>query len=645
MDMYYIMKIIREDSLEENIKDKLCYFCEYYDFAGKRMDADSLPFYPLTPHTLLRMLEEELRNEKVSRNLEFLKSHLKKAAGKDRICREQFGFLLGLLTEHLLSDKEYALRVCQEMLDKMGRGNYAGSLCTHLEEILFDGRELTDRKEEIRYLVEALLVEQQLYGYSVKSIQQLLGRMFQGWQQIGSAFYTEYPFMPALEEGDTSLKVEEYMERLTLRDRIKDLAKLFEKQEQTYIFVCGVSGIKGENLDLEIGNVKLYNAVFYPKFGFERKSEEDGEEESAFAPEIGCPIHAAVTLCNIDKENFISQAKREVEKAIDVICCYSAVDVPIYIDMSAYIVLDEKENMYQTGMRAEENRFLREIRGLDYDRLSLERFQESYRKYSGAILAAENRLSVTIRNAVRQFRKGQEAQRPEDKLLNDWISLESLFPNELALPQEIAGRMDDRKTRFSQICGLVPTMLVRGRFFEYFWECHRYCMNLYFSYINGEDNPFFPISEELARKCDFKLQGELHIIPFLESLGEILAKVPDGVTKDYLTEVRSYVDDAEEAGKLLKRLEEKVEEELLMGYRLRNIIVHNAKSSTDYVEYYEARLQKISGDVIRRIIWLYEEHPLWTMEDILLRGNIGNREMKESVRKEGVIGWMVQSEC
>lgn len=640
MDLRYIMDIVQSDSLEKEIEDKLSYFWEYYHFASRRMETDSLQLYPLTIHTVLRMIEEELRNEKVSRNLEFLKSCLQKAAGGDRICREQFVFLLNLLTEHLLSNKEYALRVCQEMLDKMEQGNYAKSLCKGLEEILFDEEALKVRKEEIRYLVEALLVEQQLYGYSVKSIQQLPARMFQDWQQTGGIFYTEYPFMPALEESNTSLAVKEYMERLTVRDRIKDLAKLFEKQEQTYILVCGISGIKGKDLDLEIGNVKIYNAQSYPKFEFERGPEQEDEAESSYIPEIRCRIHAAVTLRNMDKDNFISQAKREMEKAIDVICCYSDIRVPIYIDMSAYVVLDEKSDMYQTGMRAEGEVYRREVEGLDYDRVRLESFQELYRKYNDSILKTEGRMPVNIKNAVRWFRKGKEAQRPEDKLLNDWICLESLFPNNLVLPQEIMTKWDDRKSKFSQICSLVPTMLVRKRFFEYFWECHTYCMNLYLNYKDGKDNIFFPISEELARKCDFRLGENLYLIPFLESLGEILEKIPDGVTKDYLTEVRTYVDHADKAGKLLKKLEEKIEEELLMGYRLRNIIVHNAKSSTDYVEYYEAGLQRISGDVIRRVIYLYEEHPSWTMEDILQRENIEKREMGEKVKKEGVLTWM-----
>lgn len=545
-----------------------------------------------------------------------------------------------LLQEHLLSDKEYALRVCQEILDKMEPGKYAQSLCKHLEEILFDEKAMAVRKEEIRYLVEALLVEQQLYGYSVKSIQQLLYKIFQGWQRVGNTFYTEYPFMPVLEDGNRSVAVKEYMERLTVRDRIKDLSRLFEKQEQTYILVCGISGIKGEDLNLEIGNVKIYNAMFHPKFEFERAVEQEDEEDGSFVPKIKCRIHAAVILRNMDKDNFISQAKREVEKAIDVICCYSDIRVPIYIDMSAYVVLDEKADMFQAGMRAEGDVYRREVEGLDYDRVRIESFQEAYRKYSDSVLTKDGRMSVTIKNAVRWFRKGREAQRSEDKLLNDWISLESLFPNALTLPQEIIGKMDDRKTKFNQICGLVPTMLVRQRFFEYFWECHNHCLNLYLYYKDGKDNSFFPISEELARKCDLRLGENLCIIPFLESLGEILEKLPDGVTKDYLTEVKASVDDAKEAGKLLKKLEEKIEEELLMGYRLRNIIVHNAKSSTDYVEYYETRLQKISGDVIRRVIYLYEEHPFWTMEDILQRENIGKRQMKERVKEEGVVTWM-----
>lgn len=644
MDIQYIMSIIQRDSLGREIEEKLRYFFEYYEFAGRRMESGSLPFYPLLPHTIFRMLQEELQREKNGRNLEFLGTRLEKVVGRDKVCQEQFGFLKGLLMEHLVSDKEYALHVCQEILDRMETENYAGSLCGRLEEILFDGKTLAERKEEIRYLVEALLTEQQLYGYSIKSIQQLPNKLLQGWGQVRGIIYTDYPFAPVFEGADRSLRVREYMEELTVRDRIRDLARLFDKQEQTYILVCGISGMKGDEIDFEIGNVKIYNAKFHPKFAFEKENgteEKNGsKKEGLESAKIKCLIHAAVTVRGFDQENFIPQAKREVEKAIDIICCYSDIHVPIHIDMSVYQILDEQFQPHGAGMRAEGEAFLREMMGINYDRGGLGELQELYLKYSSSVLAGEGELPVVIQNAARWFRKGKETQRPEDKLLNDWICLESLFPNQLELPKEIGNKLDDRKSKFNQIYGLVPVMLIRKRFFEYFWKCQNDCLNLYFQYNNRKDNNVFPISEELAKKCDFKLEGQINLLPFLESLGEIVESIPDGVFKDYLEEVRSCVEDAKAVNRLWKKLEARMEEELLMGYRLRNIIVHNAQSSTDYVEYYETQLRRISGDVIRLIIHLYEEHPSRTMADILQRENIENREMKKQVEKEGVITWI-----
>lgn len=642
MDCQFIRNIIRNESPEQNIADKICYFVEYYDFAGRRMETDLLPFYPLTPHTVLRMLAEELQNEKVGRNLEFFKSRLQKAVGKDRVCRERYGFLTGLLMTHMASDKEYALQVCREILDKMEPGNYAGSLCRRLEEILFDEKVIAQRKEEIRYLVEALLSEQQLYGYSVKSIRQLPGNLFQGWRQYGHFIHTDYPFLPEPEGTDRSAQIREYMEKLTVRDRIRDLARLFVKKEQTFILVCGLSGIKGDEVDFEIGNVKIYNARFYPKFDFEKTEAEQSEapeEDGPEAEKIKCPVHAAVTLRDIDRENFIAQARREVERAVDLICCYSEIRVPVYIDMSVYLILDEGLNRYSTGMRAEGEAFRRAVEGLDYNKCDVKIYQELYRKYHDFVLTGEGGLSAAIQNAVRWFRKGQETQRTEDRLLNEWICLESLFPNRIELPQEIMKKPDERKTKFHQIYALVPTMLIRQRFYQYFWACHDYCTNLYFDCRNRE-NSIFPVSEELARKCDFKYTGRMNLIPFLESLGEITGNIPDSAARDYLEEVRGCLEDEKAVSRLWKRLEEKTEEELLMGYRLRNIIVHNARSSADYVEYYENRLQRISGDVLRRIIYLYEEHPQRTIADILQRENIANREMKEQIQKEGVTDWM-----
>lgn len=632
----YITKIVRSEIEEGYVRDKLCYFIEYYEFAFDQMENGTLEWYPLNSHAILRMLEDEMKNYPNSRNLHFFKKVLNRVKGRDYVCHKKYNFLIEQLLQLILSDEAYALQICRELLERMEQGKYAKNLCIRMEEVLFDDQSLECRKEEIRYLTISLLIEQKIYGYSTKKIQNLLKELFSEWESVQGIIYTDYPFIPDFETENRSQCIKEYMEKLKVRDRIHDMSRIFEQQTTKFVFVCGISGMKGEMLDLEIGRAKIYNAEYSPKFDFEGSDYRDED----FTPyKIAGSIHAAVELDCMDDENFKKEAKKEIEKAIDIICCYSQIQVPININMSKYVVLNANHQAFKTGAGIDYN-IHRDLRGLDYNGSNLKDLQEIYQKYTGAVLEVENDLALAIQNSARWFRKGEESVREEDKLLNDWICMESLFPDELELPKEIQDQPDSRKSKFGDIYSLIPTMILRKRLFAYFWDCFSLCNNLYLNNRKEKDDNPFPISEELAKNCGFKAEGQLNLLPFLESLEKMINQIPNGVIKDYLQEVQDYVSGKREISKLIAKITDECKEQLLMGYRFRNIIVHNAKSNMDFIEYYEEQLRGVARDVIRLVIGVHEEHAKWDMAELLLRKNIENREMIEELKSQNLIDWM-----
>lgn len=635
MDYLHITDIVKSQLPEGHDRDKICYFIEYYCLSCRWLEKGVLEVYPFSVHVILHMLEDELKNYPNSRNLLFFREAVAQVRGKDSVCRQEYGYLLEQLQQHMISDKDYSLQICRELLDKMKQGKYAGSICERLETILFDDKTLEKQKDELRYLTVVLIIEQKLYGYSTKSIQKLPQQLFQSWRSVQDMIYTNYPFVPEFQGENTSLQIKEYMENLRVRDRIHDLQKVFERKPEKCVFVCGISGMKGQMLDLEIGNVKIYHADFAPKFDFE-KGEDDFIVER-----IKSPVHAAVEMVSLEQENFREEAKREVEKALDIICCYSSIQVPIHIDMSEYVVLDKELKICSSGGAIDEFAS-RNLRGLDYDRDNWQELQDLYQKYAGAVLEKEDEVSSAIQNSARWFRKGEESVREEDKLLNYWIALESLFPDELALPKEMLIQPEE-KSKFNEIQSLVPMMLLRNRLFQYFWEAFYFCNNMYLNYRRTKgDNPF-PISKELAQKCGFKAEGRMYLIPFLESLDEIISKMPDGAAKDYLFQIQSYTTKKEQLKKLIAQIGDKMRAELLMGYRFRNIIVHNAKSDMQFIGFYEKRLRSISGDVIRLTIYLHEQYQKRSLPELIVRRAIESREMAEKLKHQNIVDWMKEN--
>lgn len=108
----YIKKIVQSEITEEHVKDKLCYFIEYYEFVSSQMENGTLEWYPLNPHIILRMLEDELKNYLNRRNLQFFKKALIRVKSNDYVCREKYNYLIEQLQQFILSDEAYAFQIC-----------------------------------------------------------------------------------------------------------------------------------------------------------------------------------------------------------------------------------------------------------------------------------------------------------------------------------------------------------------------------------------------------------------------------------------------------------------------------------------------------------------------------------------------------
>lgn len=630
-----IISVIKNQLAEGNSRDKVCYFVEYYEFAVRRIERDELAFYPLNFHVVLRLLEDELENYSNNRNLKFFRDAISDVKNKDSVCCETCNYLVTQLLQFMLSDREYSLQICRELLERMEQGKYAIDLCKRLEKILFDEKELSVRKDEIKYIVTSLFVEQGLYGYSKKHIQEFVRNLFKGWQRSGDYIYTYYPFAPEYEEKDASQQLKEYMEKLTIKDRIHDILKLFTKEREKFVFVCGISGMQGQELDFKLGNVTIYNAKLVPKFEFEKKKEE---AEKLF-DNIKRPIHAAIELYSVDPENFMEEARREIERALDIICCYSAIQVPIYIDMTQYVVLDDKLQVCRSGGGIDDT-LHRDFRGINYDRDNMDELRKLYQRYTGVVLETENRLSHVIQNSAGWYRKGEEAKKEEDKLLNYWISLESVFPDGLDMPEEIMKRKGGRESKFDDIYNVIPMMLLRKGLFQYFWDGFYLCSNLYYNNRNKTENNPFPVSKELAVKCGFESDTTVYLLPFLESLHEIIEQIPDGVIKENLSEMQEYIAGGRNIDDLITGIIKGYEHDILIGYRFRNMIVHNARGNVDFLGYYEKKLRMIAGDVVRLVVYLYEEHPEWELSELFIRKNIESREMINELKSMKLVEWM-----
>ena len=70
------------------------------------------------------------------------------------------------------------------------------------------------------------------------------------------------------------------------------------------------------------------------------------------------------------------------------------------------------------------------------------------------------------------------------------------------------------------------------------------------------------------------------------------------------------------------------------------MIVHNSRGNVDFLGYYEKKLRMIAGDVVRLVVYLYEEHPEWELSELFIRKNIESREMINELKSMKLVEWM-----
>ena len=85
---------------------------------------------------------------------------------------------------------------------------------------------------------------------------------------------------------------------------------------------------------------------------------------------------------------------------------------------------------------------------------------------------------------------------------------------------------------------------------------------------------------------------------FLDAVPEMIACMNDDIAKDELADMRAFY----QSDKGIKEKEKRIKEDLLLIYRLRNMIVHNAALTSVNISFYAQEARFISQRVIRYVI-------------------------------------------
>ena len=614
-----------------DMNPKVKYFISYY-FDKVEMFRQGLPDFSIfNLHTLINLVVEELSKNNNNRNLTFFYNKLQEIKKKDIVLKNDFDYKTNEIINNLTSNKEYALVVANSLLLDVENGIYGKKIFDRLLKLLYDNNDLEKNINEIQYLTEAILNELIIYGYDEKSLDIILYNIFSGYYQSESYISTDFPVPEGVAEGD----IKEYIDNLTIENRLNAFKKYFDKKSKKYYCLFNLSGIQGKNLNVHLNNVDIYNWQTNPRFDIELN-----EEKMKMIPQYkygnfkNNEIHCSVCIETIDKNSLFKNVIQQVDSALDILYTHHNFNCKILVDYSEYIVFDENENVVLEGITREyDEDFQRKVRPLDYNSEDdIQELNAEYNNYSKFVLNNKDISHEIIKNSVRYYRKGKEAKRIEEKILNYWICIENLLKIGIKLPNSIVYKnFDDMKLNL--IVSLLPYINFQVSITSELWRVHDYYYN---KYLQEPTN----LKKENAEALQFKT-GRIYLANFVnnfELLENMLSSEFD--LKNYQRYI-NILTDKTCLEKYINNYIANTKDTLLLCYRSRNMIVHNAQYDITYMDFYAKQLNVICIRLLNVITnEIYNNELKKDLEKILIWKCVEQRQLIKDFEKISLREWV-----
>lgn len=507
----------------------------------------------------------------------------------------------------------YLKQVCRGLLIKFEDGTYFKETSRILKNIL-----LTNKPEiqMIRLLSQNLIVEFLHKEYSLKTIKDFAANIFDNYRIADGHLITKFPhtcdwnaFMKneVFDKEAFHQAVFAEIDQVSIQERIDKLEYYFFKKPKENYFIFEVEGIKGE-VDLNVGDVNFYSPRI--KRYLKRTSSRDYEifNNKNNAQKF---INAAIKLPMVDSVGAKRFAKEKINKALDLLHVHYDPKVTFEIMPSNLIVGDDGTNMGMTlGWKKNATG------SCWWDSLDLEKdivdssiFEKQDFLFKPTEKQSDSERKLT--RSLRWFRKGEETDNSEDRIFSYWVVLENL----LRFKEPLLCKDENVYLLAKEI---ISTHQGMSFIYDMGWGLYWYIRTLANSSYGDRDCLGLP--PEIIDKCNLNPQEQTTIFlkPFIDNLGDMVKSVERAVIKEKVEDTIRFYADATFARNLLESYLKEIKDDILLLYRYRNKIVHNAHYDNTILPYYVEKIRRYAGDLLRTVLWRYSENKTLSIEEIIL---------------------------
>jgi hypothetical protein len=511
-------------------------------------------------------------------------------------------------------------------------------LFTILEKKLFQKKDRLKVKE----LTKEIIVDLVTSGMNIEDVKKLAPEVFESYFIDEGKIYITYKGIPG--DLDTDEEKKDYIDSLSIQDRLDFFRKKLLSNENEYIFIYPIWGMitfpKDSN-DITIFGCQLYSPEVEKMLGEdvhfdetfdtshieERNEEFDPKDRNKYRSRCNAKILVTATSLNSAKK--LAEAK--FLNLLNLLNFYFAQEYHEFFWDGQYVgeKVDEEYGSFGTLFGSRDDKQMRRNLSRSNPKFLSDKKYEDIKKVSQIIEELEKRDLFYEANtilSVIDIMSQAKWQNDQDKLLNYWIAVESLA--------NISKK--DEKTKFNFVKETISNMY-------FLWEQYRPLHNLfrltdiYSQSLYERDETVYIPTDFLNSVGIYRSRSEdsaVSLVNFYNRMEELKEYTTKESFLDEIEDTITFYKDNKEA---LKRLREKRSEVQLTVdyiYKCRNQIVHNGYVDKNLVPYLVNFSEAYANSLFNRIVDVYSDGQ-YNLQNYFIKeiydGNLLERKLSNSI--------------
>jgi hypothetical protein len=605
----------------------------------------------VNPHVVLIVLIDEIEHNEL-RNKEtrqYLLESIAHFLNNDPVVKQHLRAEFSLLLNGFNNQPHfYLLQSAKAVLPFFRDGKYFFETYSKLRQILADPNWQPKEEKNIETIANSLIVELLLKGYSLKSIREMPRNLFDDVSRSGNKFPKEYTYFDLIElpdaERDKHLaKQADELKTLNVDNRLSAFTRYSTRKPYDFIFIYEVEGLKGEG-QLEIGPVTFYSpktiSLIKPDSADAKTNDLLKEEEFFRRNKNQYFANAAIKLSCVDVDNGLILAAEMADKALDLLRSGHQSQCRFKIAREQYVYLRKNGHLGGSGTSVgDDDPILKWQHSIDLKYFSANKDGLTTLENTGEYLFlakdAQSILEQKVSDCLHWFRKGEETDRLEDRLLHYWIVIEKIFTFHTSSAPLIKAA-DKHEPKIFLISELLPAISAFGFIYSNGWTLHRYLKHLLGTLAVFYDNSSLKLSKEIIEKCYLQENyiGVIYLKQIVENLDELEKAVDKRLVKNRIKNAKLFYQDGEFAKEEIKQIIARTKEDVFLIYRYRNSIVHNAHYDPSLLKPFVEKAASLAQTALNLLITERSKSPAATVEQIFISKHIEVQRILERLDKK-----------